>query len=146
MTGPFGPILRLLGMGRTPMIGAAPADEIKAALIGWMSQQTPVHWHAVARQWHVEHGIEPLEWILSQPDCDRATAAMLFWRATPETILTCTTEREAARAGNLVGYRVAHMALAANPAQPRIGTPGLQNVADLTFHTRRFDEDRLRNG
>jgi hypothetical protein len=36
-------------------------------------------WHVVAWEWNWDGGIEPLEWIVAQPMCDRATALLVYW-------------------------------------------------------------------
>ncbi|MCP4073186.1 MAG: DUF4274 domain-containing protein [Hyphomicrobiales bacterium] len=47
-------------------------------LIPWLEKQTPMEWHAIAESWNYDCGPEPLQWILSQPCCDKGTAACVF--------------------------------------------------------------------
>lgn len=51
-------------------------------IVEWLADQRPEVWHAIARYWNWDNGIEPLEWIASQPECDRGTAQDIFWVST----------------------------------------------------------------
>ena len=62
-------------MWRSPDIVAR--DE---ALIRWLSKRDPDEWHRVALSWNWDSGYMVLRWIIQQPDCDRATALLIFWR------------------------------------------------------------------
>lgn len=46
--------------------------------IAWLQDQTPETWHKIACSWNYDADDAPLTWILTQPDCDRGTAAQVF--------------------------------------------------------------------
>lgn len=48
-------------------------------LVNWLAQQTPDTWHAVLSNWNYDYGIQPLRWVVWQPQCDQATAASIFF-------------------------------------------------------------------
>ena len=49
--------------------------------IGFLGRRTPIERHAIARLLDIDGPALPvLKWIIEQPDCDGATAAMIFWR------------------------------------------------------------------
>lgn len=50
-------------------------------LLQWLERSGPDEWHAVAFGWNWDNGIGPLQWIVSQPRCDAATAQFVFWTA-----------------------------------------------------------------
>lgn len=52
-------------------------------LMAWLEKATPDQWHQVADGWNWDSGEDPLRWIVSQPECDRATALLIFWRGSP---------------------------------------------------------------
>jgi hypothetical protein len=52
-------------------------------LMAWLETATPDQWHQVADGWNWGSGEDPLRWIVSQPDCDKATALLIFWRGEP---------------------------------------------------------------
>lgn len=62
--------------------GARP-DEA-AELISWLGGKSPDVWHFVARKINWSGGLRVLDWIVSQPECDKATAAYVFWFTEPE--------------------------------------------------------------
>lgn len=45
---------------------------------------TPDEWQSVAQEWNWDQDIAPLYWIIRQPQCDKATALTIFFRASPE--------------------------------------------------------------
>lgn len=49
----------------------------------WLALVGPDEWHQVADQWNWDNGSDPLRWIVEQPNCDRATALLIFWRGEP---------------------------------------------------------------
>lgn len=53
------------------------------AMIDWLADKDPDVWFEVSKNlnWDSAEGV--LEWIVSQPRCDRANAALIFWRADP---------------------------------------------------------------
>lgn len=53
----------------------------------YLAERGPELWHAVADDWNWDNGLWILEWIIRQPDCERATAQLIFWRAEPEWFL-----------------------------------------------------------
>jgi hypothetical protein len=54
------------------------------ALISSLRQRSPDGWHLVADALNWDFAVDATEWIVSQPQCDVATAALLFWKAYPE--------------------------------------------------------------
>lgn len=55
-----------------------------AAMIDWLAARPPSVWHAFARDYlDLERGAEVAAWIVAQPACDRATAALLLFRLDP---------------------------------------------------------------
>ncbi len=53
------------------------------AMIDWLARQSPDVWHEVASNLNWDNSIRVLDWIVSQPACDRGTAARIFWYANP---------------------------------------------------------------
>jgi hypothetical protein len=78
-------------------VADALALRVEAGVLAWLAEHGPDDWHAVARSWNWDRGVAPLLWCLDQPDCDRATAALLFWRACPDSVLTSETLEDAQR-------------------------------------------------
>lgn len=62
-------------------------DELERKLldrqIAVLSATSPDDWHLVADIWNWDESLQVLYWIVSQPNCDRATARMLFWKGEP---------------------------------------------------------------
>jgi hypothetical protein len=56
---------------------ASRADTFDA--YDWIKLQRPEVWHVVAKHWNWDDGIEVLDWIVSQPQCDAGTARSIFW-------------------------------------------------------------------
>jgi len=57
-------------------------------IIEWLGRQGPAEWHGLAETWGWGDGVEaPLRWIIQQPDCDRGTAATIFWLSEPSYYL-----------------------------------------------------------
>jgi hypothetical protein len=50
------------------------------AQIAVLSAASPDDWHIVADVWNWDEPLKVLYWIVSQTNCDRATAQMLFWK------------------------------------------------------------------
>lgn len=53
------------------------------AMIAWLDRQLPDVWHEAATHLNWDTAIPVLDWIVSQPRCDKATAALILWRANP---------------------------------------------------------------
>ncbi|MEP3278171.1 MAG: DUF4274 domain-containing protein [Stappiaceae bacterium] len=47
----------------------------------WMADKGPSVWHEVTLGWNWENGLDTPHWIISQPHCDGATAAHIFFHA-----------------------------------------------------------------
>lgn len=45
--------------------------------------ETPEELHQLAWHWNWDDGVEVPVWIIQQPHCDRGTAALIYWYATP---------------------------------------------------------------
>jgi hypothetical protein len=52
-------------------------------MLSWLPDQTPAVWHQIAMSWNWGDGIEPLDWIVAQPNCDKGTAQTIFWNGEP---------------------------------------------------------------
>lgn len=58
-------------------------SEYKKALMEYLKTASPEDWHQVAWSWNYDSGTEPLEWIVSQPNCSKGTALLIYWTAGP---------------------------------------------------------------
>ncbi|MDC7745568.1 DUF4274 domain-containing protein [Rhizobium binxianense] len=58
-------------------------DAEQRAMIDWLTGRSPDARHAIAEDLNFDFAEDVFEWILTQPDCDLATAASYFWRAGP---------------------------------------------------------------
>ncbi|ANL49428.1 hypothetical protein AMC87_PB00104 (plasmid) [Rhizobium phaseoli] len=58
-------------------------DAEQRAMIKWLIGRSPDARHAIAEDLNFDFAEDVFEWILTQPDCDLATAASYFWRAGP---------------------------------------------------------------
>ncbi len=52
-------------------------------VLAWLATTGAEDWHRSAETWNFDDGTAPLEWIVEQPDCDAATALLIFWRCQP---------------------------------------------------------------
>jgi hypothetical protein len=59
------------------------AGEPGGALAVWLRSASPDEWHAMAAGWNWDNGAAPLIWIARQPDCDKATALLIYWGFQP---------------------------------------------------------------
>ena len=50
---------------------------------GWLKEQDPDVWHATIDHLNWDNSVPTVKWIVSQPQCDKATAAKVFWLADP---------------------------------------------------------------
>jgi hypothetical protein len=65
-------------------------DPVIRAFARWLETESgPDDWHCVAAGWNWDAGEDPLWWIVTRPDCDRATALMVFWKAGPYHYIGC---------------------------------------------------------
>jgi Domain of unknown function (DUF4274) len=58
-------------------------DAEQRAMIDWLTGRSPDARHAIALDLNFDFAEDVFEWVLTQPDCDLATAASYFWRAEP---------------------------------------------------------------
>jgi hypothetical protein len=56
-------------------------------MIAWLKQRGPDDWHFVGSNLNWDTSMEVIQWILDQKDCDKATAAMMFWLSSPDYFL-----------------------------------------------------------
>ena len=56
---------------------------LETIVIEWLARKGPREWHGVAAHWNWDQGVEPLLWVLEQPDCDKGTALSVFWACDP---------------------------------------------------------------
>ena len=54
------------------------------AMIDWLSDKGPDAWFEVAQDLNWDNSERVLDWIVSQPLCDKANAALVFWGCDPE--------------------------------------------------------------
>jgi hypothetical protein len=68
-------------------------------MIAWLRDKNPDVWFHVteALNWDNAEGV--LDWIVSQPTCDRANAALIFWGADPSYHMQNFAKREGFAAG-----------------------------------------------
>jgi Domain of unknown function (DUF4274) len=61
-----------------------------------LERSTPDEWHHIALQANCD-SIDPeiFQWIASRPNCEKATALVLFWMSQPEYYLTIGRDRDA---------------------------------------------------
>jgi hypothetical protein len=64
------------------------------AMIDWLKDKSPDVWFDVAQDLNWDNSERVLDWIVSQSDCDRANAAFIFWRATPDYYMEHYAKRE----------------------------------------------------
>lgn len=56
-------------------------DPVISAFTRWLvTEAGPDDWHRVAVGWNWDAGEDPLWWIVTQPDCDKATALTVLWK------------------------------------------------------------------
>ena len=59
-------------------------DPVTSAFTQWLVQEAePDDWHLVVEGWNRDRGEDPLWWIITRPDCDKATALLVFWETRP---------------------------------------------------------------
>ncbi len=59
-------------------------DPVISAFAQWLvTEAEPDDWHRVADGWNWDRGEDPLWWIVTRPNCDKATALMVFWLTKP---------------------------------------------------------------
>ena len=51
--------------------------------IQYLSAMSPDDWHRVADVHNWDDPLDVLYWIVSQPNCDKATARLIFWKGEP---------------------------------------------------------------
>jgi Domain of unknown function (DUF4274) len=52
-------------------------------LFDWLFAHSSDEWHGMAADWNWDAGFDILGWMISQPECNRATALLIFERAAP---------------------------------------------------------------
>jgi hypothetical protein len=70
--------------GKSRMSNFGSYENEQSAMIAWLQQRSPDVWHAVAGYLNWDSAEDVIEWIISQPQCDLATAALLFWKGAPD--------------------------------------------------------------
>jgi hypothetical protein len=56
--------------------------------LGLIQRMAPDDWHEIALHWDWNDGIETLDWITSQHECDRATAVFVLCAGKPGDVAT----------------------------------------------------------
>jgi len=81
-------------------------EKVVNGLKAWLKERGPNDWHEVANAYNWDREIAPLVWIVSQPTCDRATAATLFWRSSPGDAVFFNSLEDAKKGYNASGYQI----------------------------------------
>ena len=68
-------------------MATAPLSQSQSYLLNWLTGQPPVEWHKVATSWNWDNSLAVLQWITTQPGCERATAQHIFWTGEPGNFL-----------------------------------------------------------
>jgi hypothetical protein len=63
------------------------ASRRDTVFIEWLGRHGPDEWHRAAMSWNWDAAYDVLLWIVTRPECDRATALDVFWKSAPETSL-----------------------------------------------------------
>lgn len=58
-------------------------ERLHARQMQFLKNASPDDWHRYAWHHNWDERLDGLFWIVSQPDCDRATAMMTFWKGCP---------------------------------------------------------------
>ncbi len=59
------------------------SQRLNAQQIEFLQNRSPDDWHRYAWHYNWDERLDTLFWIVSQPDCDRATALLVFWKGCP---------------------------------------------------------------
>lgn len=70
-------------------------QQAKRDLLAWMPGKPPEQWHAIAMSYNWGVGAEVPRWIIQQPQCERATASLLFWCINLQDFLAYKDRKEA---------------------------------------------------
>lgn len=52
-------------------------------LIDYVSNATPILWHQMAMDWNYDNSNTFFNWLINNPDTDKATALMIYWMSAP---------------------------------------------------------------
>lgn len=52
---------------------------IEQDILSWLKEQRTEVWHAIGDNWNWDYGVDPLIWLVQQPECDAGTARSVFW-------------------------------------------------------------------
>lgn len=61
-------------------------SEYTRTLLDYLKRSSPREWHQIAWNWNWDNGVEPLDWITDQPECDKGTALLIYWYGGPRWI------------------------------------------------------------
>jgi hypothetical protein len=73
------------------------------ALIKYLEKSSPEEWHQIAWNWNWDNGIEPLLWIIRQPQCNKGTALLIYWYSGPKWLYQYNN-RDEVKPYNLISY------------------------------------------
>ncbi|MEO1649861.1 MAG: DUF4274 domain-containing protein [Pseudomonadota bacterium] len=59
--------------------GSYPPSPVEIETIEWLSKNGPDEWHGCIQAWNWDMGDSVPAWIASQPDCDAASALIIYW-------------------------------------------------------------------
>lgn len=80
------------------IVGPEPSQmtsaEYTASLIEYLQKSDPDEWHKIARGWNWDGGVGPLSWLIRQPQCDRGTALLIYWKGGPGFLKQYGTREE----------------------------------------------------
>lgn len=65
-------------------VNATPDEQ---SLIDWLSRHSPEERHFVANCINWDYAPNVLNWLISQPDCEKATAKLIFYLGSPDYFL-----------------------------------------------------------
>lgn len=61
----------------------AREERLLARQIAFLETRSPDDWHRYADDVNWDDRLDGLYWVVSQPECDRATATLIFWKGEP---------------------------------------------------------------
>ena len=119
-------------------------DPVISAFARWLvAEAGPDDWHLVAEGWDWDRGEDPLWWIVTRPNCDRATALMVFWGTRPYHYLGQPAWQSVEKAEYDLYHTIRARWAAGFYTRSEIAfdVDDLAEPIDFTAHARRFGEE-----